>query len=520
MIASDTKETVDMLITGGTIIDGTGESPFLGSIGIHQGRIVKIGESSSLEGAEQIDATGFVVAPGFIDIHTHGDWGILARPEALNYIQQGVTTIIGGNCGFLGMGETEETDLLNIAAFLEEVKKKKTSLNFGLLAGYGSIRQQIVGERGLQLTREDLAKIKRAVEESMEGGAFGLSLGLEYLPGRFAKTKELIEIGKIIYEKKGFIAAHIRDEQARVINSVAEIIEIGLTSKAPVHISHIKACGQRAWGFGPTLSAMIGMAVAMGGDVSADLYPYLSSSTGLSQLFPTWSHEGGKEELKKRFFDPALASMIKSYAKNQVEQRIGEDLSLIQFVSLKRKPHWVGKTLQEVLSIEGRNVVFQEGLDLLMEAYLTDSPSIIYHYLLEDDVRTLLLNPHVMICSDGEICELGEGMPHPRSYGSFPRLLKHYTRDEEVLSIEEAVLKMTGLPAKRLGLTDRGRIKEGCYADLVIFDPATIADQADFLQPHQYPVGVEYVLVCGEVVIERGSYTGRRPGQTLYGHRW
>lgn len=510
------RDTVDLLITGGTIIDGTGKRAFKGSIGIKDGRILRVGEETSFTGKKRINASGLVVAPGFIDIHTHGDWHILERPEALNYIHQGVTTIIGGNCGLLETRDKKKRDIVDIAAFLEEIKKRGTALNFGLLAGYGTVRQHVLGESSLDPMREDLTRIKRVLEESMEGGAFGLSLGLEYLPGRFAKKKELIEIGETIHQKKGFLAVHMRDEQARLINSVAEVLEIGLQSKVPIHISHMKACGQRVWGLGPTISSMIGMAVAIGGDVSGDLYPYLSSSTGLSQLFPTWAHKGGREELKKRRLDHDLASMMKRYARDQIEQRIGEDMTCIQFVSSKRWPHWIGKTLEEVLSLEKRELILQEGIDLLIEAYVQDDPSIIYHYLLEDDVRILLLNPYVMICSDGEICQWGEGMPHPRSYGSFPRLLRNYTREESLLSLEEAIEKMTDLPAKRLGLRDRGRIEEGYLADIVIFHPELIADRATFLEPHQYPVGVEYVLVHGEVVIERGCYKEVRPGEVLY----
>lgn len=507
----------DLVISQGTLVDGTGKSPYIGTVGIKNGKIAWVGKDDTLIGKRNIHARGLVVAPGFIDLHNHSDWHIQENPTALNYIHQGVTTIIGGNCGFLGMRETGTGAILDIAPFLETVQEGGVTPNFGVLAGYGTIRQERMKDSTADPTKEEASRIKETLVQSLADGAFGLSCGLEYLPGRFATTQELIEIGVLIKEHQGFLAIHLRDEQARILNSVAEAIEIGLKSKVPVQISHLKACGPKAWGLGPTISAMIGMAVAMGGDICADLYPYLSSSTGLSQLFPNWAHQGGKEELQKRLLDEDLVPMLKNYAYNQIHQRVGEDLSLIQFVSSQKRPHWAGRTLKELLQEAGWNGDLERGRDFLMDAFLMDDPAIIYHYLLEDDVQALILNPQVMVCSDGEICEPGKGHPHPRSYGSFPRFLRRYTQEEFLFSLEEAVRKMTQLPAKRLGIKDRGRIEGGFWADLVLFQPHAVLDKADFSNPHQYPEGIEYVLVNGEVVLEKGNFTGSRPGQVLYG---
>lgn len=501
----------DLVISGGMVVDGTGEGAYCKSIAVHQGSIAGIGEEGSFQGKRSIDARELVVAPGFIDIHNHSDWRILENPAAENYIHQGVTTLIGGNCGFLGGQERGEGGILDMASFLGAVGERGTAPNFGVLAGYGTIRQAFIKENTVAPKIEELERIGDHLEKAMEEGAFGLSVGLEYLPGRFVKTNELIAVGRIIRGFQGFLAIHMRDEQARILHSVAEAIKIGKKSRVPVQISHIKACGPKAWGLGQTISAMMAMAVAMGVDVSADVYPYLSSSTGLSQLFPSWAHERGG--LTEGAFSPS----IKRYALQQLKQRVGEDLSRIQFVSSRERPHLVGKNLQEILLSVGKSAGLEEGRDFLMAAYLLDDPSIIYHYLSSDDVAAFVLNPHVMVSSDGEICDRGKGQPHPRSYGCFPRFLHLYTCEEPLLSLEEGIMKMTGLPARRLGLKDRGRIQRGCRADLVLLHPEKIKDRADFLSPHQYPEGIEYVLINGEVVLERGDFTGAMPGQILYG---
>lgn len=366
-------------------------------------------------------------------------------------------------------------------------------------------------------TAKDLSKMKELTETAMKEGAFGISTGLEYVPGRFADMNELVELAKIAGKNGGFYASHIRDEQVGVLDAIAEAIEVGAKSGTSVQISHVKACGAEVWGYGQTISSMISLARSLGVDVTADQYPYAASSTGFSQAFPSWALEGGIEKLKERLADPALSSRIRAYAKNQIGIRVGNDLSLIQIASYKANSNWEGKTMADILKERGKEPTLDKGIDLVIEMYLSGGPSIIYHYINLDDIKVLMRNPYVMVASDGDIREYGSGAPHPRNYGSFPRVLSYYVKDQYILTMEEAIKKMTSMPAKKLSIKDRGVIKPGNWADIVIFNENEIKDTATFFNPHQYPLGIKYVIVNGTLTAKDGKHTGKATGKVLYG---
>lgn len=507
----------DTIIKNALVLDGTGKPAKKSDIAIKDGKIKKIGKISGERGKQLIDANGALVTPGFIDIHTHADVAIDRIPTAENYLFQGVTTVIGGNCGFFRKKEMAGEDYETVGSFLEKLENIKISLNFGTLEGYGHIRNKVCPEYSMELPEEGLSRMKELLKKAMEEGAFGISTGLQYLPDRYAQTEELIEMARIAGGYGGIYSSHIRDEGVKILNAVAEAIEIAKKSNTPVQISHIKACGVEVWGYGKILSSMINMAQALGLKVTADQYPYKAAYTGFSQIFPPEAHDGGKKMLIKRLNNPQQRPGLIRYAKKQITNRVGEDLSLIQISTYKSAPEREGKTIKDIMLDEGINYDIDHGVELIIKMYLEEDPSIIYHYVNEEDIKVLLRNPFIMICSDGEIIEYGVGSPHPRSYGSFPRVLAKYVREQQVITMEEAIRKMTLMPAKKLGLSDRGIIKEGYSADMVIFDKEKITDTASFKNPHRYGRGINYLLVNGEITIREGRLTGKKAGKVLYG---
>lgn len=505
----------DTIIAGGSIVDGSGKDRYTADIGIRDGVIVEIGDLQGHAATQRIDAAGMTVSPGFIDIHSHatsGSWAgsdISQRPDAESYVRQGVTTAMGGQDG---------SSALDIGAFLDSLDVHPAAINIGLFIGHGSIRGSVVGEDDVQASESQLAEMSQLVEQAMADGAFGLSSGLEYTPGAFAEISEVVEISKPVAKHDGLYISHIRDEGGRLLESVDEVLEVGRSAGARVQVTHHKLIGKSRWGGASQSLALLDEAMASGVDVSSDQYPYTASATGLTILFPNWSKDGGFDALVNRINDPSTRARIRQDVIDHINAERGADPSTIVAARCGFDPSFNGKSLADILVDRSLAVTVENAADVALELVAAGSCSGVFHSMSPDDVITIMLHPMTSISSDGGIPALNEGVPHPRNYGAFARILAYYVRELNVLTLEQAVYKMTALPASRLGLTDRGKIAVGMVADLAIFDPATVQDQAQFGDPHHYATGVRDVLVSGTVVMKDATLQGTYPGKALRHH--
>jgi N-acyl-D-amino-acid deacylase len=499
----------DLVITGGRIVDGSGDPWFYSDLGVKGDSIVALGNLVSASAAHRIGAKGLVIAPGFIDIHTHARRGIIQTPAAENYIRQGVTTLMEGPDG---------SSPLPIAPFLAEVAAAHPAPNFGTFAGQGSIRQAVMGLVNRPATPGEIEKMREITRQAMLDGAFGVTTGLFYVPGNFTPTDEVIEIEKVAGAMGGMHHSHMRDEAAHVLDSVRETIRIGEEGHMPTQVTHHKIIGKGNWGASVDTLRLVGEARARGVDVTIDQYPYTASSTGSAGLIPQEFQEGGQKALVERLDAPAQRAKIKLAIIERIKfDRGGGDPANVVMANCPWDKSLDGKSLADITKIRGREVTFENAAETLMEIQHSGGCQAVYHAISEEDLQRILKYPFTMIGSDGEIPQFGSGAPHPRSYGTFVRVLGRYVRELHTITLEDAVHKMAGLPAQRLKLYDRGLIRPGMKADLAIFDPATVADTATFEKPHQYAVGVKYVVVNGKVVIDDGKLTSERPGRILYG---
>ncbi len=525
----------DIIIKGARVINGTGNAWFWGDIAIKDGEIKQIGKMH--QKAKRIfDVAELVVCPGFIDMHSHSDMNILINPRALNKIMQGVTTEVTGNCGIspapvdettidqlkasLG-GDANEVDWnwRSLSEYYNQVKNNGLLVNIAPLVGQGTIRIAAMGFAYRPPRTEEMSEMKRLLQQAMAEGAFGFSTGLIYPPGSFTETEELIELAKGLKEYDGLYASHIRGESSTLIDAVKEAIKIGKEAKVKVEISHHKACGKRNWGKVKQTLRLIETARNEGIDVTCDQYPYTASSTGLSACLPPWVHEGGVEKLLERLEDPSMRIKIrhdideKDNWDNMVMES-GWDNIVVASINSEANKYLEGKTLARVAQIQEKNP-FDTLFDLLLQE--KGDVSIVIFDINEDDLRLVMSHPTMMVGSDGSSLPSSspEGKPHPRNYGTYPRVLGKYVREEKVLTLEEAIRKMTSFPAQKLGIKNRGLLEEEYRADIVVFDPATVSDNATYEEPHHFPEGIKYVFVNGEVIVAKGEYTGRTPGEVL-----
>jgi N-acyl-D-amino-acid deacylase len=499
----------DILIQHARIVDGSGNPWYNGDVGIRGDNIVAIGRLDGVSSKLTIDARGLTVAPGFIDIHTHARRGIFEDPSAQNYIRQGVTTLIEGNDG---------SSPLPIAPFFEKLGAVRMAPNFGLFVGQGSIRQQVLGLENRKATPEEVVRMKDTARQAMQDGALGLSSGLFYVPGNFTPTEEVIEIAKVVAGFGGMYISHMRDEASGVVDSVRETIRIGEEGGLPTQVTHHKIIGQENWGKSVETLRLVEEARARGVDATIDAYPYTASSTGTGALFPQWSLAGGQKALLERLSAPEQRTRITAEIVRRIKvDRGGGDPKNIVMASCSFDPSLAGKSLADITAARGRPVNFDTAAETAIEIQQKGGCSAVFHAINEEDVERILRSPYTMIGSDGEIPQFGRGAPHPRSYGTFARVLARYVRDRKVLTLEDAVRKMSGYPAERLRLLDRGLLRPGMKADIVIFDPAKVQDKADFANPHQYAEGFREVIVNGELVISGGQLTKARPGRIIRG---
>jgi dihydroorotase/N-acyl-D-amino-acid deacylase len=499
----------DILITGAKVIDGTGSAWFWGDIGVRGDSIAAIGHLGDAGAALRIDGNGLVAAPGFIDIHSHGRRGIFAVPTAENYLREGVTTIIEGPDG---------SSELPLAPFFEKVARTPISINFASMVGQGTIRGQVIGPVNRKATPKELERMKGMAAQAMRDGAFGLSTGLFYVPGTFTPTEEVIEIAKVVGRMGGIHISHMRNESEHVLDSVRETIRIGEEGGLPTQITHHKIIGKANWGLAVETLRLVEDARARGVDVTIDAYPYTASSTGIAALFPSWALEGGQKAVVERLSAPQQRERIKAAIVQNIEfDRGAGDPRNIGIAGCGFDKSLAGRNLAEITRARGVEPTPENAAETAMELQSKGGCSAIYHAISEEDVVRVLKSPYTMIASDGEIPVFGQAAPHPRSYGTFARVLGVYVREQKVLTLEDAVRRMSGYPAERLKIWDRGLLRPGMKADIIVFDPATVADKADFEHPHQYSVGVHQVIVNGKLVLHDDKVTAERPGRVLYG---
>lgn len=518
--ASAKQPTYDVLVRGGLVVDGSGAAAVSADVGISDGRLAAVGKLGDAAAAQIIDAKGHIVCPGFIDLHSHADRGIRQFRSAENYVRQGVTTLVCGNCG---------SSPVDIDRFFEELNPG-TGVNIAILIGHGSVRQQVIGRLNVPPTAAQLDEMKRLVRRAMKAGAVGMSTSLRYGPGTYADTDEIVELTREIEHFGGFYATHMRDEGTRILEAIDEALLIGQEAKVPVHISHHKISSASVFGLTRLTLKRIEEARAAGVDVTVDQYPYGAGSGGVGLYVPQASLSGGLEAFKKRIADPAQRGKIltsvgellvrKIYEADQSPTNAQHSAAALSRIQIARATHdqdLEGKTLPQILKSRGQDVTLRNGAELLIELVSHGVRGI--NHTLDDrpggDVDRVMQFPLTSIASDGGVFEFGSGNPHPRSYGCYPRVLGRYVRDRKLLSIETAIHKMTGLPAKRLNWSDRGLLRTGHWADLVVFDPSTVSDKATFADPHQHSVGIRDVMVRGQLVLKNGGMTGALPGRAV-----
>ena len=503
------SQDYDLIIRGGKVVDGSGNPWYHADIAIKNDRIAEIGQLSNHEAKRVINAHGLVVAPGFIDPHTHALRGIFEVPNAESALLQGVTTLTEGNDG---------SSPYPIDRHYADIDNLRISPNWAVFVGQGTIRQRVIGFGLRKATPDEMERMKQMVRDAMEQGALGISTGLFYVPGSFTSTEEVIELSKVAAEYNGIYISHIREEAAQLIDSVQETIRIGEEADIPVQITHHKVIGVENWGASIESLRLVDEARKRGVDVTIDQYPYTASQTSINALIPQWAQAGGREEMLSRINSAETYSTIKNEVVAKIlYDRGGGDPKNVFISRNSWDPDMAGKNLAELAIDAGLEPTPENAADVVFDIIRGGGATAVYHAIGPEDVDRIMQHPATAIGSDGPVGVFGEGAPHPRQYGTFARVLGLYVRERKILSLEEAIRKMSSQSARRLGIHDRGLITKGYFADIAIFDPDEIIDKATFENPHQYAIGTKFVLVNGTVVVENGQHTGARPGRILHG---
>lgn len=509
----DEGRGADLLITGGTVVDGTGAPAFAADLLVHDGRIVRVSRArlARTSAARVVDARGRVIAPGFVDLHVHAE-RLLRLPQAENYVRQGVTTVVANpDGGWL----PHRPSPWPLRPYLDSVAHAPLAVNVAFLVGHNTVRRQVLGMSDRAPTSDELARMRALVAQAMGAGAVGLSTGLNYVPGIYASTDEIVALAGVAADSGGIYTSHIRDEGPRLLESIAEAIEVGRRAHIRVVVDHHKALGARAWGASVRSLAMLDSARAAGVDVLSNQYPYTAASTSVTAMVPAWALAGGDSAVARRLADATLRDSVMRGIVAYLESFAGGDLRRVQLARAGWQRALEGKTLHEWATERGLPPSPATGATLVLEAMQHGGATAIYHFMADDDVERIMRHPATMIASDGELTFPGDAQLHPRSYGTFPRVLGRYVREKGVLTLEEAVKKMTSMPAAALGLADRGRIAPGLAADLVVLDPTTVLDRGTFTDPHQYPTGLDVVIVNGVVTVEGGRLSAARGGRPV-----
>lgn len=527
-----TKKDFDLIIKGGIVFDGLGNESIEADIGLKDNLITKVGKIPASRGESIIEAEGLTVCPGFIDVHEHTDVGLIVNPKAESAVHQGTTTLVSGNCGSSPfpvaekayeemktiLKEEYDLDLTwkDIIGFYSRLEEQGMALNYSSLVGQGTIRGAAMGFNDRPPSQEELEKMKLMVEENIQEGALGLSTGLEYAPGSYAEPKEVTELCHVVSRLNGVYATHMRDEGDYLLEALDETIDVARKTGVSVQISHFKVAYPRNWSKVDDALARVEKAHQEGFSVFCDRYPYIAGSTGLSFYFPLWARQGTTEEFLARLEDPSLEEKLKAYAAEQ-EKKLGSwDKVVISGVSTEDNKRFEGKSI-----LQGAKELNKTSYDFMKDLLIQEKNRVgmVTFMMKEENLRKILSHPLVGVGSDGSAIapygRLGRGKPHPRHYGTFPRVLGKYVREEKLVPMAIMLKKMTSIPAEKFGFKKRGVLREGYHADIVLFDAEKVIDKATWTDPHQYPVGIEYVLVNGQTVIERGEHTGNLPGVIL-----
>jgi N-acyl-D-amino-acid deacylase len=508
IIAAAQQSTCDILIKNGKIIDGTGNNWYYGDIAIKNGRILTIGRELRIQAARTIDATGLIVAPGFIDVHTHLEGDEDKDPNATNFILDGVTTCVTGNCG---------SSNIDIGKYLHWIDSLKLSINVATLIGHNDIRKAVMGRANRDATPDELEKMKAIVDKAMRDGAVGLSTGLIYIPGTYTKTPEIVALAKVAAQYKGLYATHMRDEGDSVTEAIDEALTIGREAHIPVEISHFKLSGQQNWGRSRITVPMIEAARKEGIEVTIDQYPYTASSTSISTLIPDEILADGQDSIKARLQRPEVKKYVIKSMLARLKKRKLKHFSYAVVAYYEPDTAYNGKSIEQINLMMGRKHKRQVEAQTIIDIMINGGASAVFHGMSEDDIVRIMHYPYDMFASDATIRVFNAGMPHPRGYGTNARVLAEYVRDQHVITLEEAIRRMTSLPAQKFQLKDRGLLREGFAADIVVFSESEVQDMSTYDKPHAYTKGFHYVIVNGQLTVDNEKHLGVRAGKALYG---
>jgi N-acyl-D-amino-acid deacylase len=509
LVSGCSQQTFDIAIINGFVIDGSGKPGAYQEIGIINDKIVFVGEQLPFNARKTLDATGLVVSPGFIDPHTHAIRGIFDVPTAESSLLQGITTLTEGNDG---------TSPFPIGEHYRLIEQTKISPNWAVFVGQGTIREKVMGLEDRPATIEELVKMKDLVKKAMLEGALGISTGLFYVPGNFTPTIEIVELSKVAAAHGGIYISHMREEAAEIINSVQETIDIGRLAEIPVQITHHKVIGKNNWGLSKETLHLVDQAIKDKIKVSIDQYPYTASQTSIRALIPQWAQEGGNQKLIERIENPEIRNTLVAAVVDKILFDRGGGHPKNVFISrCSWNTSFEGQSLADILVSRGIDPSPENAAYLVFEIIKGGGASAVFHAISEEDVINIMQHPSAAIGSDGPLTIFNQGAPHPRTYGTFARVLGKYVREDKVITLEEAIRKMTSLTAETFNIQNRGQLKNGYYADIAIFNSDTIIDNATFENPHQYASGVAHVIVNGQMVVEDGVHNGNRPGRVLRG---
>lgn len=501
------QKQYDIILKHGKIIDGTGNPWFYGDVGIIKNMIAGIGDLSKSKAAKTIDATGLIIAPGFIDVHTHIEGDEKKTPTADNFVYDGVTTVITGNCG---------TSNVDLKKYFKQLDSIKLSVNVGSLIGHNDIRQAVLGEGSVTPDAAQLRKMERLIEQAMRDGAIGFSTGLIYTPGIYSKTDEVVALAKAAAKYHGIYTSHMRNESDKIFDAINEAIDVGRQANMRVEISHFKV-GLPNWNRSNDMIAMVEKARAEGLDVTVDQYPYTASSTSLSVLLPDWLLAGGRDSVLKRLKDTTIHRKVVDEMIKDMKRRGRQHFDYAVVAHCNADNSLNGKNIMQINLEKGRLSTIPDEIETILDITKLGGATMVFHGMNEADVENILQYPLTMVASDSGIREFGSGVPHPRGYGSNARVLSYYVREKHLITLQDAIRKMTSLPAQKFQIEGRGILKPGMFADIVIFDANTVKDESTFEHPHAYSTGFKYVLVNGKITVDNFKHIGTRNGAILHG---